>query len=129
MRYLLLAYGNEQKCSNLTKGEMATLAEKCNVYDAELNATGKVVGGMSLSWASKSMRLKGGKLEVTDGPYIDTKEVVGGVVIFEAKDFDEAVRIASLHPAARTGEELGWAIELRPLEMCALRKESLEAQA
>ena len=120
MKYLLLAYGNEEKCNALTEAQMASLAENCQAYDAEMHATGKVVGGGSLGWASRSLRLKGGKLSVTDGPFVDTKEVVGGVVILEADDFDEAVRVASLHPAARMGEELGWGIELRPMEMCAL---------
>src|SRR5262245_57308802 len=118
MRYLLLAYGNEEKFTQLTKTEMIALVAKCTAYDEEFPATGQVIGGGRLSWASKSLRLQGGKLSVTDGPYIDTKEVVGGIVILEANDFDEAVRLASLHPAARMGEELGWAIVLRPMEQC-----------
>jgi hypothetical protein len=53
---------------------------------------------------------------VTDGPYAATKEVVGGLVLIEARDLNEAIQVASLHPAARMGEELGWGIELRPIE-------------
>jgi hypothetical protein len=122
MNYMLLAYGNEEKFNQLTRDEMTALVDQCMTYDEEFRATGKVVGGGSLSWASKAMRLKNGKLTVTDGPFVDTKEVVGGVVIIEADDFDEAVRLASLHPAARMGEELGWAIELRPMEQCMLQQ-------
>jgi hypothetical protein len=122
MKYLLLAYGNEEKCTQLTQDEMAALAQKCNTYDEELQATGRVISGGSLDWASKSLRRKGGKLSITDGPFADTKEVVGGLIILEADDFEEAVRLASLHPAARMGEELGWGIELRPMEEeCKLR--------
>lgn len=128
MKYLLLAYGNEEKFTRLTDAEMTALVEKCTAYDEELRATGRVLGGGSLSWASKTLRLRSGRLAVTDGPYVDTKEVVGGIVILEAADFDEAVRLASLHPAARMGEELGWAIELRPMEQCILRKEALAAE-
>ncbi len=122
MHYLLLAYGNEEKFSRLTPEELDDLATKCTAYDEEFRATGRVIGGGSLSWASKAMRLKGGTLTVTDGPYLETKEVVGGLVILEADDYDEAVRLASLHPAARMGEELGWAIELRPMEQCILQR-------
>ena len=129
MNYMLLAYGNEEKFNQLTQDEMTALVDRCMAYDEELHATGKVVGGGSLSWASKSLRLKSGKLSITDGPYVDTKEVVGGVVIIEADDFDEAVRLASLHPAARMGEELGWAIELRPMEQCLLRTMAESAKA
>ena len=122
MKYLLLAYGVEEHFNSLTPDQMAELGEQCRKFDAELNATGKVVGSGSLGWGSKALRRKSGKLVVTDGPFIDTKEVVGGFVIIEAEDLEEAVRIASLHPAARTTEGLGWGIELRPMEQCALLK-------
>jgi len=120
MKFLLLAFGNEEKSSALGESEMRGLGEKCAAYDEEMSRTGRVVGSGSLGWSSKTMRLKGGKLKVTDGPFIESKEVVGGFVIIEAKDFDEAVEIARLHPAARMGEELGWGIELRPMENCQL---------
>ena len=81
MKYLLLAYGDEAKCNQLSQAEMAALGQKCSAFDAELHATGRVVSGGSLEWASKSLRLKGGKLSITDGPFVDTKEVVGGLVI------------------------------------------------
>ena len=74
------------------------------------------------------MRLKDGKLTVTDGPFAETKEVVGGVVIIEAPDFDAAVKLASLHPAARMGEELGWGIELRPMDHCPAIREAEAAK-
>jgi hypothetical protein len=122
MHYLLLAYGNEDKFNALTEPEMAALVDRCMAYDEEFRTKANVNGGGSLSWASKSMRLKSGKLVVTDGPYVETREVVGGLVFFEAADFDEAVRLASLHPAARMGEELGWGIELRPMDQCHLRR-------
>src|SRR4051794_2577953 len=122
MRFLLLAYGNEESFTRLTGEELADLADRCAAYDEEFRATGRVVGGGSLSWASKTMRLKSGKLVVTDGPFVDTKELVGGLVILEAEDLNEAVRLASLHPAARMGEELGWGIEVRPMEQCMLQR-------
>lgn len=129
MKYLLLAYGNEEKFNRLSRDEMSALIEQCTAYDEEFRSTGQVLGGGSLSWDAKSLRLEGGKLSVTDGPYLETKEVVGGLVILEAADWDEAVRLASLHPAARMGEELGWAIELRPMERCILLQVLLEDQA
>jgi len=121
MKFLCLAFGDEKKSAVLTEGEMRTLGEKCMAYDEELRKTGRLVGTGSLGWAAKSMRLKGGKLTVTDGPFTEAKEVVGGIVIIEADSYEEAIRIASLHPAARMGEELGWGIELRPMEDCQLQ--------
>jgi hypothetical protein len=122
MRYLLLAYGVEERFNSMTEAQRVEIGNRCKALDVELNATGKVVGSFSLGWGSKSMRRKEGKLVVTDGPFIDTKEVVGGLVIIEADGFEEAVQIASLHPAAQLGEELGFGIELRPMEHCALMK-------
>lgn len=101
---------------------MRALGDKCTAYDAELEKTGRVVASGSLGWGAKRLRLAGGKLRVTDGPFLETKELVGGFIIIEAEHFDEAVKIASLHPAARMGEELGWGIELRPMEHCQLEQ-------
>ena len=116
MKYLILAYGDESKSATLTAEGMKELVAKCAAYDAELHATGRYVSAMSLKWDATSLRLRDGRLSVTDGPFAVTKEVVGGLVVIEADDHDHAVRLASLHPAARMGEELGWGIELRPLD-------------
>lgn len=118
MRFLLLAYGNQEACEALSEEEMRALGERCMAFDEELQATGKVVSADSLEWEAASLRLRGGKLAVTDGPFLDTKDLVGGVLVIEAEDLDEAIRVASLHPAARIGEELGWGIELRPFGGC-----------
>lgn len=120
MRYLVLAYGHKDKCLALEPEKMKELGKKCMAYDEELKRTGKLVGGMSLGWGTTKLKLEKGKLQITDGPFLDTKELVGGLVILECRDLNEAIRIASLHPAARMGEELGWGIELRPMEHCAL---------
>jgi hypothetical protein len=122
MKYLLLAYGDEKKCTALSESAMKDLGARCQKCDDELRGTGRLVGGGSLGWAATTLRRKSGKLMVTDGPFIESKEVVGGYVIIEASDLDDAIRIASLHPAARMGEELGWGIELRPMEQCMALK-------
>jgi hypothetical protein len=123
MKFLCLAFGDQQKMSALTESEMRAIGQRCSAYDEELRETGRLVAAGSLDWGAKTLRPKGGKLKVTDGPFTEAKELVGGFVIIEAADFDEAVRIASLHPAARMGEEWGWGIELRP--MGGLRTEKI----
>lgn len=114
MKYLCLAYGDQKKMEKLTKEQFAELFERCKVFDAELNATGQVVQTASLEWDYVALRPNGAKPIVTDGPFVETKETVGGVIIIEARDLNDAIRVASLHPAARMGEKLGWWIELRP---------------
>jgi hypothetical protein len=115
MKFLCLAYGDQRKMEALTKEQFAALVAKCGVHDEELQKSGHFVEARSLEWAAMCLRPRNGKVVTTDGPYVETKEQIGGVVIIEASDMNEAVRIASLHPAAHLGEQLGWGIEIRPI--------------
>ena len=63
------------------------------------------------------MRPRKGKVSITDGPFTETKEQVGAFFIIEARDLDEAVRVASNHPAAHLGEQVGWGLEVRAIDM------------
>jgi hypothetical protein len=116
MKYLCLAYGDQEKTEAMPKAELNALFEEIQAYDAELKQTGKLISGTSLSWAATTVQTRNGKLSITDGPFAVTKEVVGGLVVIEARDLNEAIQVASLHPAARTGEKIGWAVEVRPIE-------------
>ena len=118
MKYLCLAYGDEEKMAALTPEELDALIAKCREHDAELKATGALLRGESLDWPATTIRPRGGKPFVSDGPFTESKEQVGGVILIEARDLNEAIRIASLHPAASLGEEFGWAIEIRQLTTC-----------
>lgn len=118
MKYLCLAYGDQQKFERLSKEQLAALFERCQAYDAEMKATGQYLQAMSLGWDAVTLRPAGGKPIVSDGPFIETKETVGGLVVIEARDLNDAIRVASMHPAARMGEDLGWAVEVRPIGTC-----------
>ena len=65
----------------------------------------------------KNLRRVDGKVIVTDGPFTETKELIGSIFIFEAENMDEAIQIASIHPTTQVnkGEEFGWRIEIRPV--------------
>ena len=115
MKFLCLAYGDKQKMSRLTRDEFEALVAQCKLHDEELHKSGHFVSSNSLEWDVATVRARNGKQVVTDGPFVEAKEIVGGLVIIEARDLAEAVRIASLHPAAHLGEQLGWAIEVRPI--------------
>lgn len=119
MKYLCLAYGDKSKMSRLTKPEFEELVGRCKQHDEELHRSGHFVSANSLEWDVATIRPRNGKPVVTDGPFVETRETVGGLVIIEARDLNEAIRIASLHPAAHLGEHLGWALEVRPIaETC-----------
>jgi len=96
--------------------------------EAEIATMGKLIEeGMKAGWliategvhfGATGVRVHksaGGKVTVTDGPFVETKEKVGGLFIIEARDLNEAIRIASMHPGARLGEDRGWAVEIRPI--------------
>jgi hypothetical protein len=118
-----MAYYDEEKFEALPEAELAALVSECPKYDAALRGTGKLVLSASLGSArdAKSMRPRSGGVSVTDGPFAEAKELVGGFFIIEAGDASEAVAVASNHPAAHLGERVGWGIEVRPIEGFDLR--------
>jgi hypothetical protein len=118
MKYLCLAYYDEPKFEALAPTELDAIVSQCPPYDAELRASGHLVaqGSLQSPRSSASVRPRHGRVSVTDGPFAETKEQIGGFFIIEARDLNEAIRVASKHPAAHLGEEIGWGIEVRPLD-------------
>jgi hypothetical protein len=118
MKYLCLAYYDQTKFDALSAEEMAALESKCPPYDEALRATGKLImqGSLGLPSSGASIRPWQGKPSMTDGPFIETKEQIGGMFMLEANSLADALIAASNHPAARLGEKVGWGIEVRPIE-------------
>lgn len=123
MKYLGLAYFTPWKFAAMSPGDIEELVSQCPALDEKMRATGNVLVSASLGdrdgWAT--LRPRDGKTLVSDGPYTESKEVVGGLFIIEADSRDEALRIASMHPAAMLGEEGGWAVELIPMDFFLAR--------
>ena len=118
MKYLCLAYYNEKKFNALSKEEVEAIVSGCPPRDQALHDSGQLVMVASLMEPSASTNLlpRKGKTTVSDGPYMETKDQLGAFFIIEARDLNEAIRVASLHPAATLGEEVGWGIEIRPID-------------
>jgi hypothetical protein len=118
MKYLGLAYFTPEKFAALAPDDVKELVGQCPALDEKMRATGKVVVSASLGDLDKwrTLRPRSGKTHVTDGPYAESKEVVGGLFIIEADSPEEGLRIASMHPAAMLGEDVGWAVELIPMD-------------
>jgi hypothetical protein len=115
MKYLCLAYGDRAKMEALSKAEMDALFQECQPFVEDLHKSGRVIADDGLRWETTTIRPRNGKASVTDGPFVETKEQVGGVFVIEARDLNEAILVASKHPAAHVGEHLGWGIEVRPI--------------
>jgi hypothetical protein len=120
MKYICLAYEEENKLNALSKSEWDALREETLSYLEELRNRGHVVAAEALQSVrtAATVRVRSGKVSMTDGPFTETKEQLGGFFLINARDFNEAVQIASRRPSARLGS-----IEVRPIE-AELREES-----
>ncbi len=117
-KFLCLGYYDAEKFAALSPEAMQALVSQCPPRDAQLQATGRMLFAASLSEPQDrvSIRPRNGKPVVTDGPYTEAKEMVGGLFLIEAADITEAIAIASRHPAAELGEDVGWGIEILPFD-------------
>jgi hypothetical protein len=88
------------------------MVEECFAYDDELRRNGHFAGGHALQSAGNAVTLRwqDGKVAVTDGPYAETKEQLGGILLLEARDLNHAIQLMSKHPGVR----LGGPFEIRP---------------
>jgi hypothetical protein len=114
MRYICLGYIEPGKWESLTDAQRHAMMEECFAYDDVLRKGGHFGGGEALQSASTAVTLRwqNGKVAVTDGPYAETKEQLGGILILEANDLNHAIQLMSQHPGVR----LGGPFEIRPAE-------------
>jgi len=117
MKYLCLGYYDPATFDTLSEAEQQQLARECRPHDEVLKASGRLVAVASLAHRSAvSVRPGAAAPAISDGPFAETKEIIGSFFIVEADDLEDAVRVASLHPAAQWGQHLGFGIEVRPIE-------------
>jgi hypothetical protein len=111
MKYLCLVYGEEAPIQSMPD-------EHCVAFDAELRASGRCLASEALQpvATATTVRVRNGKVSITDGPFAETKECLAGFYLIEARDLNEAIQLASRIPPATVGS-----IEVRPVR--TLRKE------
>jgi hypothetical protein len=111
MKFVCLGYIEPGKFENMPDDERDAMIDKCFTYDDTLRKNGHFAGGQALQPAATAatLRFKGGKVMVTDGPYAETKEQLGGILILEANDMKHAIEIMSKHPGVGMGP-----FEIRP---------------
>ncbi len=112
MQYLLLIYDSEAGWKDIPPADQARLMADYNAFTADLKAKGQLVGAnrLAATTTASTVRVRSGATQVTDGPYAETREQLGGYYLVEAKDLAEARAIAARIPSARYGS-----IEVRPL--------------
>jgi len=111
MRYLCLIHA-ERTYEDMAEDEAVPLVREFRRFTEDLRASGQYLGSNRLLPAATAttVRVRNGRLSITDGPFAETKEQLGGYFLIEARDLNEAIQVASRIPAARHG-----AIEVRPV--------------
>ena len=111
MKYICLGYIQPGKFENMSESERNTMLDECFSYDDGLRKNGHFAAGEALQPANTAMTLywKNGKVAVTDGPYAETKEQLGGILVLEARDLNHAIQLISQHPGVKYGP-----FEIRP---------------
>ena len=114
MEYLLLIYNSEADGKKMSAAEQTEIFQGYMAFTQDLTKSGKNKGGNALEGISTAttVRVRNGKTTVTDGPFAETKEQLGGYYLVEAKDLDEAISIAARIPGAKNGS-----IEVRPVRV------------
>jgi hypothetical protein len=127
MKYFCFGYLDVEKWEKISPSEQNAMIDRCFAYDDTLKKNGHWVYGEGLQGpeATVSLHHKNGKVTVTDGPYAETKELLGGLLIIEARDLNHAVQLISNHPGVAMG---AW--EIRPAQdMAPMIQESEKRRA
>ena len=112
MKYLCFGYYDKGKFDAMTDSDRNAMFDKCFEYDDQLRAGGHWAGGEALQGPETAVTLhcEKGKTVTTDGPYAETKEQIGGILVLEATDMNHAVQLMGQHPALTYGN----IFEIRP---------------
>ena len=113
MKYICLGYLDVTQWATLSAGRQNAMIDDCVAYDEGLKKNGHWVGGEGLEGpdTATTLRYQNGTVSVTDGPFVETKEMLGGLLIIEARDRNHAIQLMSNHPGVKMGP---W--EIRPVE-------------
>jgi len=112
MKYICLGYYEPAKQASMTEDERNAMFDECFGYDDHLRVNGHFSAGEALQPSETALTLywKNGKVATTDGPYAETKEQLGGILVLEARDMNHAIQLMSQHPALKYGS----LFEIRP---------------
>src|SRR5215470_16518740 len=113
MKFMFMIYHDENVLDSMPEGELQTLIDSALDYDEEIRKSGHYIVSNALQRAqtARTIKVRNGKTTVTDGPFAETKEQIGGFFLIEAKDMDEACAVAARFPPVRIGT-----IEVRPVQ-------------
>lgn len=119
MQYVCLGYMEEALWDAMSDSDRKSFVEQCGAYDEILRGGNHFIGGAALESVrhATSLRYQGGRVGITDGPFAETKEQLGGIILLEATDLNHAISLMSKHPSIKMGTtwEIRPAVELSDL--------------
>lgn len=115
MKYVCFGFVEEKAWENISDSDRDAMMKACFAYDEMLKQKGHMVGGEALQSvrSATTVRWRNGRAVITDGPFAETKEHLGGILFLEARDLNEAIQLISQHPGIRYA---GGGFEIRPTE-------------
>jgi hypothetical protein len=119
MKYLCMVFYDEKNLNALSAAELQTLDDESLAYDETLRKRGHLIAAQALEsvQAATTVRVRNGKVSVTDGPFAETNEQIGGFILIEAHDLNEAIQLAAKMPPIRLG-----GVEVRPIKTLSSSK-------
>jgi hypothetical protein len=119
MKYLCMVFYDEKTLNALSAAELQTLDDESLAYDETLRKRGHLIAAQALEsvQAATTVRLRNGKVSITDGPFAETNEQIGGFILIEAQDLSEAIQLAAKMPPIRLG-----GVEVRPIKTLSSSK-------
>lgn len=127
MKFICLGYIDPKQWEGLSDADRNAMMDECFAYDDVLRANRHFAGGEALDSPGRAatLRWKNGKVSVTDGPFAETKEQLGGILILEAKNLEHAIELMSRHPGVKAGP-----FEIRPaVDLTQMVQESEQRRA
>ena len=127
MKYICLAYVGEEGWNQMTVAQQNAALDEVFAYTDELRKSGHLISaeGLENARSAATLRVVNGKVSITDGPYAETKEKIGGLYVLEARDLNHAIQLMSKHPVVRAG-----GVEIRAVaDMTAILEASRERRA
>lgn len=105
MKFVCLGYIDEKKWAAKPQSEQTKIMDECFAYDDELRRGNHFLGGEALgdSAHAVTLKIKNAGVDVVDGPFTETKEILGGILLLEAKDLNHAIALMSKHPGVKVG--------------------------
>jgi len=127
MKYICLGYIEPNKFETMSESDRNAMLDECFAYDEVLRQKGHFAGGEALQspHTATTLRWRNDKVTLTDGPYAETKEQLGGILVLEARDLNHAIQLMSKHPGVKAGP-----FEIRPAaDLTEMVRESEQRRA